>query len=84
MMVMLGTDQKDPSDCKDKLSDTTIIKPLIPNKLGLARNETQSESIEIRDLKYKINDSNSDNENDNNDDENDNDDDDDDNHFILF
>jgi hypothetical protein len=27
--------------------------PLIPNKLGWARNETQSEIIEIKDLKYK-------------------------------
>jgi hypothetical protein len=32
---------------------TTTTKPLIPNKLGWARNETQSKIIEIRDLKYK-------------------------------
>jgi hypothetical protein len=30
---------------------TTTIKPLIPNKLGYGRNETQSESIEIINLK---------------------------------
>jgi hypothetical protein len=28
-------------------------KPLISKKLGLARNETQSKIIEIRDLKYQ-------------------------------
>jgi hypothetical protein len=39
--------------------------------LGYARNETQSESIEIRDLKCKkINDSNRGNDTNNNDDEN--------------
>jgi hypothetical protein len=32
---------------------TTRKKPLIPNKLGQARNETQSKIIQIRDLKYQ-------------------------------
>jgi hypothetical protein len=32
---------------------STTTKPLIPNKLGYARNETQSKIIEIRDLKYR-------------------------------
>jgi hypothetical protein len=38
---------------QNKASNTTTIKPLIPSKLGYARNETQSQNIEIRDLKYK-------------------------------
>jgi hypothetical protein len=39
------------------LEDTTtkITKPLISNKLGETRNKTQSESIEIMDLKCKKN-----------------------------
>jgi hypothetical protein len=40
---------------------TTTTKPLIPNKLGYARNEIQSEITEVIDLKdKKKNDSNSD------------------------
>jgi hypothetical protein len=54
----------------------TTTKPLIPNKLGWARNETQSKIIEIRDLKYKksmiviVPDSDDDENNDNDDDDN--------------
>jgi hypothetical protein len=40
---------------------TTTTKSLIPNKLGQARNETQSESI--RSKMSNINDNNEDNEN---------------------
>jgi uncharacterized membrane protein YvbJ len=41
--------------CKGCKATTTTIttRSLIPNKLGLARNETQFESIEIKYLKYK-------------------------------
>jgi hypothetical protein len=35
-----------------KNNTTTITKSLIPNKLGSARNEIQSEIIEIKDLEY--------------------------------
>jgi hypothetical protein len=53
------------------VSTTTTTKPLIPNKLGWARNETQSGVIrDQRSQISKINDSNSDNDTDSNDDEN--------------
>jgi hypothetical protein len=35
-----------------KYNITTTIKFLIPNKLGLTRNETQFKSIELRGFKY--------------------------------
>jgi hypothetical protein len=47
------------------LNTTTTTKPLISNKLGWARNETQSESI--RSKISNINDYNEDDENNNND-----------------
>jgi hypothetical protein len=32
---------------------TTTTQPLIPNKVGYARNETQSKIVEIKDFKYQ-------------------------------